>query len=509
MNMLDEYFKLIENVRQLSNEEFHELVIRINNENDKEKRKKLINDAFLGSLSLLLNRLKNNDLDIIKNSVIDEIDFINSAIMVWYYYIDSDFYMDKDVNYYVFNINFYNKLYSFLINNYNTMHSNLFGIVNYNDLDVFFYDYMLINNSEFVLYNDYINFIKNRINTDKLYKKQFLENNNINYNKILYIYNILVNIQKNFPNAKACSIKLYEKTLLTDCEYGKNKDNKSYEIESDILDREEDKTLFDTVMKSNMLSEIEKEVLLYRFGFYNNKEYTFENIGIKLGYCKERIRQIYKDALIKIRKDVKVKYFFESNLKRSNYNFSKLNKLDSLNLSKRTINFLNRNELITVEDFTKNSLNYYFNKFFGVGLGKRAFLEIIDAFNKENINYILYKEDEELNYEFKKLLYSIGYCNKSLLNKNDIDNLELSFEVVKDLKKCNIKTISDFKKVSLNDISKTGIISVSTLSKIIKILEEKGIEYLMIDEDDKMTERLKCALSSVSYEKNNTLTLNN
>ena len=30
------------------------------------------------------------------------------------------------------------------------------SILNYNDLDVFFYDYMLINNSEFVLYNDYI-----------------------------------------------------------------------------------------------------------------------------------------------------------------------------------------------------------------------------------------------------------------------------------------------------------------------------------------------------------------
>ena len=45
----------------------------------------------------------------------------------------------------------------------------------------------------------------------------------------------------------------------------------------------------------------EKEVLLYRFGFYDGKSYTLEEVGQIFGVTRERIRQIESKALKKLR----------------------------------------------------------------------------------------------------------------------------------------------------------------------------------------------------------------
>jgi RNA polymerase primary sigma factor len=50
------------------------------------------------------------------------------------------------------------------------------------------------------------------------------------------------------------------------------------------------------------LSDREREVLYWRFGFMDGMEYTFEEIGRKFTLTRERIRQIEKEALTKLRK---------------------------------------------------------------------------------------------------------------------------------------------------------------------------------------------------------------
>lgn len=51
----------------------------------------------------------------------------------------------------------------------------------------------------------------------------------------------------------------------------------------------------------NELSEKESEVIKYRFGFYNDKVYTLEEVGLIFGVTRERIRQIECKALRKLR----------------------------------------------------------------------------------------------------------------------------------------------------------------------------------------------------------------
>lgn len=54
----------------------------------------------------------------------------------------------------------------------------------------------------------------------------------------------------------------------------------------------------------NYLNEREKTILLMRFGFVNDKIYTLEEIGKKLGITRERVRQLEIKILKKIRRGI-------------------------------------------------------------------------------------------------------------------------------------------------------------------------------------------------------------
>lgn len=49
------------------------------------------------------------------------------------------------------------------------------------------------------------------------------------------------------------------------------------------------------------LSESEQAVIKYRFGLYDDRQWTLEEIGVKFGVTRERIRQIESKALVRMR----------------------------------------------------------------------------------------------------------------------------------------------------------------------------------------------------------------
>ena len=52
------------------------------------------------------------------------------------------------------------------------------------------------------------------------------------------------------------------------------------------------------------LSPREQKVLRMRFGIDQETEYTLEEVGVSFGLTRERIRQIEKEAIHKLRKPV-------------------------------------------------------------------------------------------------------------------------------------------------------------------------------------------------------------
>ncbi len=63
------------------------------------------------------------------------------------------------------------------------------------------------------------------------------------------------------------------------------------------------------VFNSGVLSERERMVIAYRFGYVDGKTYTLEEVGKRLNVTRERIRQIEAKALRKLRNNRQIKAF--------------------------------------------------------------------------------------------------------------------------------------------------------------------------------------------------------
>ena len=81
-------------------------------------------------------------------------------------------------------------------------------------------------------------------------------------------------------------------------------DDDEYDFKSRMLI---EKTVFEAFELSGYISEKEKEILKYRFGFYDCKEYTLEEVGQMFGVTRERIRQIESKAIQKLKKPARSK----------------------------------------------------------------------------------------------------------------------------------------------------------------------------------------------------------
>ena len=60
------------------------------------------------------------------------------------------------------------------------------------------------------------------------------------------------------------------------------------------------------LINNSKLTDREKTILFARYGFYNGEQCTLEKIGNALNITRERVRQIEKNALDKIRKNPKI-----------------------------------------------------------------------------------------------------------------------------------------------------------------------------------------------------------
>ncbi len=86
-------------------------------------------------------------------------------------------------------------------------------------------------------------------------------------------------------------------------------DDFSKEIDYDIIISE-----FSDLLKKAKLSDREREILYMRFGFYDGVIYKLEQISKKFGVTRERVRQIEKEALEKLRCDGSIKRFINGDI---------------------------------------------------------------------------------------------------------------------------------------------------------------------------------------------------
>lgn len=92
-----------------------------------------------------------------------------------------------------------------------------------------------------------------------------------------------------------------------DTEFGdfvEDKESSKESIEKKILNEE-----FRDALINARLTDKEKFVILYRFGFADGKTHTLEDIGKMMGVTRERVRQIESKTIRKLRRDKQIKKF--------------------------------------------------------------------------------------------------------------------------------------------------------------------------------------------------------
>jgi len=101
---------------------------------------------------------------------------------------------------------------------------------------------------------------------------------------------------------------LNQETLSLEKKVGEEEDSTIGDFVSD----EDRLSPFDEAVKESLKTELqnaleglpkrESDIIKMRFGFMKNKIYTLEEVGQKVGVTRERVRQLEKNALAKLRK---------------------------------------------------------------------------------------------------------------------------------------------------------------------------------------------------------------
>ncbi len=84
------------------------------------------------------------------------------------------------------------------------------------------------------------------------------------------------------------------------------------DIEKDLIDRENIEEFKNYVFNKLSLSERDKMIIAYRFGFINDKKYTLDEIGNTFNITKERVRQIENRILNNLKRNPIVKRYYKN-----------------------------------------------------------------------------------------------------------------------------------------------------------------------------------------------------
>ena len=106
--------------------------------------------------------------------------------------------------------------------------------------------------------------------------------------------NKVVLLQNEFQDIVSLSESIGDNIYLEDV-IGQEND-----LETEIIKKDQIIEIYDLL--ESALNEIEKEILEMRYGLGESKIFTLKEIGIKLNITRERVRQIEKKAIVKLKK---------------------------------------------------------------------------------------------------------------------------------------------------------------------------------------------------------------
>lgn len=308
LEILEKWENDISDFRKIRFEEAKKIYQIIQQEPDKEKSKYLRKELINGTLYNVLNFVKNNGFICLNSSYYNIEDIITCSYEIFISKIDKGILMQTSSYKEIFNLKFYSEILEKLgINKLRFQEDAMLNI----DVFIEIIDwYIKQNNNLDITYEKFIEFISEKYKHlnyffygDKEFKKSFVF--------LKYIYYSLE------ENTKLTKTKLNKlKYLIIDNGYEYMKDNIDDVIVEDSTENIINKIYIDEIMgiifDTDILSEREKNIIKKRFGIYNSKRYTYDEIAKKENVTRERIRQIEAKSIRKLRRNSTINNLYKN-----------------------------------------------------------------------------------------------------------------------------------------------------------------------------------------------------
>lgn len=219
-------------------------------------------------------------------------------------------------------------------------------------------------------------------------------------------------------------------------------------IEDVVLENENNELIKELLFNAN-LTENEREILILRFGFFNTKPTSLEEIGKKLSLTRERIRQLQNSGLSKIKnsnilKEIAFEKGYLNEIDKVNENLT-LIKNRTILLSSKLKDFLNKKmirldnlninlpnivKLLYEAKLTKKEIDFFI-LYYGLNISLEDIFNLYKNKYKNSSKKIVEKINNKINDSLSKIeIYKYIYNNILILQEFDYDIPSLKKEVL-------------------------------------------------------------------------------
>ena len=294
MDILNNWYERISSFDKLKISEAQELYNYAINTDDSNKRKEIFKKIINGTLYVVLDHIKDNNLNIVSRTSEDINDIISSFIEEWIKTLYRGRLLEVEAYSYIFNSSFYNRFTKNILSYDYSVTENV-GIYS-TQVCYIFKDYLNYRNNNLdISYSDFLK-ILNRYGYYEIYNGCYLEA----YDLFNQLYNHM-----NIDKLDDCNLSMTRFEDLKNLFFNNAIEDDLiesyyYTFEDKVLDNLYSEEFMKLIDESDLTNR--QRLVLDLSGLVDGKYYSLEKLSKIMGITYRRVKQLRSSALLKVRR---------------------------------------------------------------------------------------------------------------------------------------------------------------------------------------------------------------